>query len=157
MLMSLRPVPFVLAPDPVWMWGSRPPAAPRTGRPVKDMKDLGRQRFEGHSDTLSGRLGLLSISWRPPLLLEETPVSWRRRGVWRSQMALVDLPEALLPNEDDDCRTWLMSWTPTVVGGELEACLGACVPRPGAGMCVLVIVLCRACRLNPTQANHLQA
>ena len=41
------------------------------------MKDLGRQRFEGHSDTLSGRLGLLSISWRPPLLLEETPVSWQ--------------------------------------------------------------------------------
>ena len=52
----------------------------------------------------------------------------------------MDLPEALLPNEDDDCRTWLMSWTPTVLGGDLEACLGACVQRLGAGMCVLVIV-----------------
>ena len=104
------------------------------------MKDhLGRQRFEGRSDTLSGYLGLLSILWWT-LLLEETPASWRRRGVWRSQMALVDLPEALLPNEDDDCRTWLMSWTPTVLGGDLEACLGACVQRLGAGMlCVLVI------------------
>ena len=110
------------------MWGVRPPAALRTGKPVEDMKDLGRQRFEGRSDTLSGRPGpavLLSISWRPPLLLEETPVSWRRRGVWRSQMALVDLPEALLPNEDDDCRTWLMSWTPTVLSGDLEALPGS--------------------------------
>ena len=27
------------------------------GKPVEDMKDLGRQRFEGRSDTLSGRPG----------------------------------------------------------------------------------------------------
>ena len=37
------------------------------------MKDhLGRQRFEGRSDTLSGYLGLLSILWWT-LLLEDTP------------------------------------------------------------------------------------
>ena len=55
----------------------------------------------------------------------------------------MDLPEALLPNEDDDCRTWLMSWTPTVLGGDLEALAWervCSVQRLGAGMCVLVIV-----------------
>ena len=73
--MALRPVPFVLAPDPVGVWGSRQPAAPRTGMPAGDMKDLGLQRLEERSDVFSVWLGQLNISWRPPLLLEETPAS----------------------------------------------------------------------------------